>query len=108
MTTALINSHTTSSEQLCSCMQSDLREVTKLKVRGWVFLQKLISRRTLSPLSTTASLITSSMGDQYLFMENLLLDNAYSYSLKADLIKDACLNVKDVNLQCFDARVCTL
>lgn len=70
-----VNSRTTSNEQLCSCMQSDLREVTKLKVRGWVFFQKLISRRTLTPLSTTASVIISSIGDQYLLMQPLELDN---------------------------------
>lgn len=63
-----IHALTTSSEQLCSCMHSDLRDVTKLKVSGWVCFHKLISRRTLTPLSTTASLITSSMGDQYLFI----------------------------------------
>lgn len=65
------DSRTTSIEQLSCCMQSDLREVTKLKVRGWVFFQKLISRRTLIPLSTAASLITSSIGDQYLMMPPL-------------------------------------
>lgn len=56
-------------EQLISCVQSDLREVTKLKVRGWVLLQKLIRRRTLTPLSTAASRIISSIGDQYLFTQ---------------------------------------
>lgn len=60
---------TTSMEQLISCVQRDLREVTKLKVRGWVLLQKLIRRRTLTPLSTAASRIISSIGDQYLLTQ---------------------------------------
>lgn len=68
------DSRTTSSEQLCRCMQSDLREVTKFKVRGWVLFQKLISRRTRTLLSTTASLITSSMADQYLLIQPSLVD----------------------------------